>query len=416
MFKQITLKNYRTHRKTTLDLGPVTLLIGNNNSGKSNLLAGIQLFSWIIRRGDPKRTRKNEVEPRDFFPHRYRLAKDDEGMSIFINWQNEIGKITYEMDIYKGKKSEVACKEKIETTLSEGKENLFMNGFDQESNKVYLRKAIEETENFTDTEKKLCRDFFRAFAFTFSYHLQPSFLKGLTTSATLEEIDSEKDRINIAAKIGTEGGGLQELLPYAKQHEERVFSRFNAFMRRFSPIFNGVREKEGKKTAIWEFDLGRKSSGGMLDEFPPHVVSDGMLKVGAIALLLSLQFPPNFLLLEEIENGINPANIKLLMDWIWQATAAEQDKSITTQFILTSHSPSVLREFYDKPHYVYVVRLEKRNFSSTVTNLNQALSTLRDIGTIDEADDIESIEKDGEEIIQIPKYRLAELWYEGIIG
>jgi AAA15 family ATPase/GTPase len=44
MFKKITLENYRTHRKTSIELGPVTLLIGNNNSGKSNLLAVFNFF------------------------------------------------------------------------------------------------------------------------------------------------------------------------------------------------------------------------------------------------------------------------------------------------------------------------------------------------------------------------------------
>lgn len=56
MFTQITLGNYRTHRSTTIDLYPVTLLIGNNNSGKSNLLAGIRHFSQLIRRSHSKLT------------------------------------------------------------------------------------------------------------------------------------------------------------------------------------------------------------------------------------------------------------------------------------------------------------------------------------------------------------------------
>ncbi|WP_083786884.1 AAA family ATPase [Gloeothece verrucosa] len=45
MFTKITLKNFRTHKLTTIELQPVTLLIGNNNSGKTNFLAGIQHFS-----------------------------------------------------------------------------------------------------------------------------------------------------------------------------------------------------------------------------------------------------------------------------------------------------------------------------------------------------------------------------------
>jgi predicted ATPase len=39
MFQKISLTNYRTHKFTEIELHPVTLLIGNNNSGKSNFLA-----------------------------------------------------------------------------------------------------------------------------------------------------------------------------------------------------------------------------------------------------------------------------------------------------------------------------------------------------------------------------------------
>lgn len=42
MFTQVTLENFKTHKLTTIELHPVTLLIGNNNSGKSNLIEGIQ--------------------------------------------------------------------------------------------------------------------------------------------------------------------------------------------------------------------------------------------------------------------------------------------------------------------------------------------------------------------------------------
>ncbi|WP_413171691.1 AAA family ATPase [Anabaena azotica] len=53
VFTQVTLENFRTHKLTTIELYPVTLLIGNNNSGKTNLLVGIQHFCHLIRRGKP---------------------------------------------------------------------------------------------------------------------------------------------------------------------------------------------------------------------------------------------------------------------------------------------------------------------------------------------------------------------------
>jgi len=64
----------------------------------------------------------------------------------------------------------------------------------------------------------------------------------------------------------------------------------------------------------WQFDLGRNVQ--LLDEFSPDVVSDGLLKAAAISLLVSLQNSPA-LMLEEIENGINPGNIQEVMNCIY---------------------------------------------------------------------------------------------------
>jgi AAA15 family ATPase/GTPase len=112
MFTQITLKNYRTHKSTTIELGPVTLLIGNNNSGKTNLLAGIQHFSWLVRRANPQHVSFPSIKERDYFPHRHRLASDDEVMSISVSWTNQKGEINYVMELYGRDDNQVGCREK----------------------------------------------------------------------------------------------------------------------------------------------------------------------------------------------------------------------------------------------------------------------------------------------------------------
>jgi predicted ATPase len=142
-------------------------------------------------------------------------------------------------------------------------------------------------------------------------------------------------------------------------------------------------------------------------------VSDGFIKAAALALLVSLRNPPALILMEEIENGINPGNIQEIMDWIWQATAAP-DKSKTPQFILTTHSPSVLREFNNYLDCVYTTRLQKKGFQSDVRNLSQALDTLIGIGTVE--GEVSTDPNTGEVRVEMPKYQLAELWYSGTIG
>lgn len=47
--RSFTLENFRSYKKATLELGPVTLLVGANASGKSNAIEGLQMLSWLAR-------------------------------------------------------------------------------------------------------------------------------------------------------------------------------------------------------------------------------------------------------------------------------------------------------------------------------------------------------------------------------
>ena len=48
MLSSFTLKNFKSYREATLELAPLTLLIGANASGKSNLIEALRLLSWIV--------------------------------------------------------------------------------------------------------------------------------------------------------------------------------------------------------------------------------------------------------------------------------------------------------------------------------------------------------------------------------
>jgi predicted ATPase len=424
MFHEVTLKNFRTHQSTTVNLYPITLLIGNNNSGKTNLLAGIQHFCGLVRRGRPDRQSRNQtvIAAKDLYPHRYRLAKDDESIKFDITWSNAGGKAKYSMELFKDESltQKAGCRERIEFQLNSSEPKIIESGYIHPSASIQLRKQIESELSLNNKEQELCRTFFGDFANTFSYHFQPAFLKGLfNPSQDNEEDYSEggletedtltQNKIRIPSELGDTGRNLQKIIQYIKENDERTFTRFTALMRRFEQSFQGVRYDSGRSRLVWEFDLGRK---GIVEEFPAAVLSDGFMKAAAISLLASLRRPPTLILLEEIENGINPGNIQELMRWIWQMTSPSSE-GYSSQFIITSHSPSVLREFHDRLDCVYTVRLDKRSRRSDVRNLNISLDTLVGIGTV-EGEIIER--EDGKRVVELPKYQLAELWYSGTIG
>jgi predicted ATP-dependent endonuclease of OLD family len=424
MFKQVTLENFRTHKLTTIELYPVTLLIGNNNSGKINLLAGIQHFCNLVRRENSDNKKSQTINAtRDLYPHKYRLAKDEEPMSFSILWNNEDGEINYKIEICESSnfRYNASCQEKITIQLANNQISKELeSGYNQPINILELRKKIQLDPSLEENEKALCELFFLYFTNTFSYHFQPTFLKQKDNDDAEQQQENkfnnslEIEERRIPVSLGETGSNFQSLLHHVKENEQRIFSSFIAKMRTVDTSFIGVRYDPNRSSLIWEFDLGRK---GSVEEFMPDVVSDGFMKIAAISLLASLRRPPAIIMLEEIENGINPGNIQQLMNWIWQATSPNQDGFTTSQFILTSHSPSVLREFNQHPDHVYTVRLDKRSRQSDVRNLNTALDTLVGIGAIkDDEVEYETEENTGKQLIKIPKYQLAELWYTGTIG
>lgn len=47
MLSSFTIKNFKSYREATLQLAPLTVLIGANASGKSNAIEALRLLSWI---------------------------------------------------------------------------------------------------------------------------------------------------------------------------------------------------------------------------------------------------------------------------------------------------------------------------------------------------------------------------------
>lgn len=65
---------------------------------------------------------------------------------------------------------------------------------------------------------------------------------------------------------------------------------------------------------FWQFDITKDSSN--LPYFEPKLVSENLLKAGAVALLCALKHPPALIMIEEIENGVNIENVAEFLGWI----------------------------------------------------------------------------------------------------
>src|SRR5439155_21647473 len=79
---------------------------------------------------------------------------------------------------------------------------------------------------------------------------------------------------------------------------------------------------------------------------PGWLLSTGTLRIVALLALLRHPTPPPLIIIEEVENGLDPRTIHLLVDEIRNAI-----ESGRTQVILTTHSPYLL-DLLDLSHIV----------------------------------------------------------------
>lgn len=96
MITSVHIENYRSLRDVTLELGPLTVLVGKNGSGKSNVVGALNLLSWAMRQ--ELRSVIDADGPFLYFAwhHRDTVAQR---ILLQVNGQSEVGGWRYELGI-----------------------------------------------------------------------------------------------------------------------------------------------------------------------------------------------------------------------------------------------------------------------------------------------------------------------------
>lgn len=89
---------------------------------------------------------------------------------------------------------------------------------------------------------------------------------------------------------------------------------------------------------------------------PARVLSDGTLRLVALLTLLRGSRPGALIALEEPENGIYPGRLRALIEKLLDATTKEGD-ALPPQVLLTSHSPTILAALHERPEALLLADL-----------------------------------------------------------
>ena len=102
-------------------------------------------------------------------------------------------------------------------------------------------------------------------------------------------------------------------------------------------------------------------------KYPAPVLSEGTLRFAAITAAFFQPVMPGIMTIEDIENGIHPTRLRLLIELL-----RSQSKSGATQVFATTHSPTTLAWLQESEYpTTFVCRRDEETGESTITPLDE---------------------------------------------
>ncbi|MDM8569288.1 ATP-binding protein [Thiotrichales bacterium HSG1] len=360
--KNFQIKNYKAIQDSGIvELEPLTVFIGNNGSGKSSFIEGLETYQTIIKHGldtAMNRWRGYEHLRNKMTTHDLETSEDGTYES------NPMGfKLCRQMN------GSTFCAD-MAVTLDQEKELLIQNeklAFDETL--MVERKAnnafyFSEVDSF-DFSAPASNEFsILSKANSALWAALSRYIKSMGDSFTttklmqwLENVNKNKKfwdsfdwqfialnpdnmlaptgqkRISRKVQLNKDGSNIAKYLLAIRKQNPVVFKGILETLQRILPYAQNLQvvlSTELERNVYMELTEGECKIADWL-------LSTGTLRIVALLALLRHPNPPPLIVIEEIENGLDPRTIRLMVEEICKIIKAGK-----TQIILTTHSPYFL--------------------------------------------------------------------------
>ena len=352
MLKQLILENWKSFRNAELPLDPLTVLIGTNASGKSNVVEAFEFLQRVtqgenieaalagdkilpsIRGGVEWAALKPETE----FTLKFLVQGDDEHTDYLyaIKIQTQpiviiVGEFIQILDV-KSENSDLLSEFSIrepDSSLPIRSALNTLEGSGMASGLGIIKIAEKYNLKKVDDVSKMIRNItylvIKALEKTFVLNPIPSTMR----SYSLLSDTLESDASNIA--------GVLAALPDERKNE--LESTLSAYIKDFP---------EGDIQKIWAEKVGRFGTDAMLycqeewkaghiTEIDARTMSDGTLRFLAILTALLTRPEGSQLVIEEIDSGLHPSRAELLVKILREIGSQRK-----IDILLTTHNPALL--------------------------------------------------------------------------
>ncbi len=380
-FHNIRIQNYKSINDITLYLSDVNLLIGPNNSGKSNILSALKLFSdYIYSLNYDEYPKDSELKKELYFNEE---KANNSIYAIIFNITYTYENLFFSLCIRISPNLEDKKKEHlisrlfyisefiIENPISnmqsllEKSEFLEVDGFHiEEIKKVFTSQRSSIFKQKVETYKRPGIDFGNLIQ-QFSFLLSESFSSSSIYSIQVEKLKAPARLTANEESVLPDGSNLVSFIDSMRDTNPKIIREIEKDLFRFTKEFESIRliKVTGDSTTDATFKkLGLADKDD--NTFWSDQLSEGVLYFLALLAIIHQPNPPHLLMLEEPEKGIHPRRIKEIIELIFQIA---KDKGI--RVILTTHSTYVVDQFTEIPEGVHIV--DKIDKSTQVKNLKR---------------------------------------------
>lgn len=345
MIKNIGVKNFKAIESAKVKLTPLTAFIGYNGMGKSSLLEALQMFKSIVTEGLDV-----AVRPWREFEHIYYKGKKKKRKFVKDGIELQFAPMEFAFNVKLATKSPL---NPIKFSTSIGQEissagNIFF--IEEKVSYKQFERSRDADNNYITQDRKapwqtpdksiLSEELeIRRFVESWQFLSMNTFLMGDPHSQkkTSGPITLHKDGRNIAdfllsirdKDIEVYKGileTLQYVLPYAKDLQPHITQELEKM------VYLQLSEQDFK--------------------LPGWMLSTGTLKILALLAVFRHPEPSPLIVIEELENGLDPRTIHLVVSEI--RNYIDNKKG---QVLITSHSPYLL----DQLHISQIVFVERKD-------------------------------------------------------
>ena len=326
MITRVHAHNYRSIGDVEIELGPLTVLVGLNGSGKSTFVDVLDFLSDAFTRGlDAAVMDRYGIEEL-----RRWCSRGSRNVAIAVEFGGGDDDLSgsYSMEIKSGQKGQYTVKH--EQLQARHRDTDFE--FEVTRGKVTKDTHTQRVGTEVDVHSLAAPSwptpagylFYRLAARIYSYNIFPNDLRRPQTPGP-------------DTRLATNGWNLASVLRPMVQAQNGAAGAIRSSLAGVVPGLCDVRVRHVGGFLIVQFC--HRESGGETHWFNASQESDGTLRMLGVLTALYQQSAPTLIAIEEPELAIHPGMLALLQDVI-RETSSER-----TQVIITTHSPDLISLF-----------------------------------------------------------------------